>query len=147
MGYFPVRYDSRVVIYKRKWFIRLATGLQQAVWRPQQEVSRPKARFKPNLLRSLEWCNQDFWHWFADIKNWLQIFVARVIIKWSGKFVLMISSLHFGLYLYENECFVYIFNVLTAMHSVDNYNVGNQPSAPTISSQSYLVTSLPSCEL
>ena len=26
MGYFPVRYDSRVVIYKRKMFIRLATG-------------------------------------------------------------------------------------------------------------------------
>ena len=28
MGYFPVRYDSRVVIYERKMFIRLATGLQ-----------------------------------------------------------------------------------------------------------------------
>ena len=27
MGYFPVRYDSRVVIYERKMFIRLATGL------------------------------------------------------------------------------------------------------------------------
>ena len=27
MGYFPVRYDSRVIIYKRKMFIRLATGL------------------------------------------------------------------------------------------------------------------------
>ena len=26
MGYFPVRYDSRVVIYERKLFIRLATG-------------------------------------------------------------------------------------------------------------------------
>ena len=26
MGYFPVRYDSRVVIYERKIFIRLATG-------------------------------------------------------------------------------------------------------------------------
>ena len=25
-GYFPVRYDSRVVIYERKMFIRLATG-------------------------------------------------------------------------------------------------------------------------
>ena len=25
MGYFPVRYDSRVVIYDRKMFIRLAT--------------------------------------------------------------------------------------------------------------------------
>ena len=25
MGYFPVRYDSRVVIYERKLFIRLAT--------------------------------------------------------------------------------------------------------------------------
>ena len=27
MGYFPVRYDSRVVIYKLKLFIRLATCL------------------------------------------------------------------------------------------------------------------------
>ena len=26
IGYFPVRYDSRVVIYERKMFIRLATG-------------------------------------------------------------------------------------------------------------------------
>ena len=26
MGYFPVRYDSRVVIYERKMIIRLATG-------------------------------------------------------------------------------------------------------------------------
>ena len=25
MGYFPVRYDSRVVIYERKIFIRLTT--------------------------------------------------------------------------------------------------------------------------
>ena len=25
MGYVPVRYDSRVVIYERKMFIRLAT--------------------------------------------------------------------------------------------------------------------------
>ena len=28
MGYFTVRYDSRVVIYDCKNFIRLATGLQ-----------------------------------------------------------------------------------------------------------------------
>ena len=27
MGYFPVRYDSRVVIYECKVFIRLTTGL------------------------------------------------------------------------------------------------------------------------
>ena len=26
MGYFPVKYDSRVVIYEHKMFIRLATG-------------------------------------------------------------------------------------------------------------------------
>ena len=26
MGYFPVRYNSRVIIYERKMFIRLATG-------------------------------------------------------------------------------------------------------------------------
>ena len=28
MGYFPVRYDSRVVIYERKMFIRLATDFK-----------------------------------------------------------------------------------------------------------------------
>ena len=28
MGYFPVRYDPRVVIYERKMFIRLATAVQ-----------------------------------------------------------------------------------------------------------------------
>ena len=27
MGYFPVRYNSRVIIYERKMFIRLPTGL------------------------------------------------------------------------------------------------------------------------
>ena len=27
LGYFQVRYNSRVVIYERKMFIRLATGL------------------------------------------------------------------------------------------------------------------------
>ena len=27
MGYFPVMHDSRVIIYKRKMFIRLATAL------------------------------------------------------------------------------------------------------------------------
>ena len=27
MGYFPVRYDSRVVIYEHKMFIRLATDV------------------------------------------------------------------------------------------------------------------------
>ena len=27
MGYIPVRYNSRLVIYERKMFIRLATGL------------------------------------------------------------------------------------------------------------------------
>ena len=26
MGYFPIRYDSRVAIYEPKMFIRLATG-------------------------------------------------------------------------------------------------------------------------
>ena len=31
MGCFQVRYDSRVVIYERKLFIRLATGLWQGL--------------------------------------------------------------------------------------------------------------------
>ena len=32
MGYFPVWYDSRVVIYERKMFIRLATGSGKTRW-------------------------------------------------------------------------------------------------------------------
>ena len=31
MGYFEVRYDSRVVNYDRKLFIRLATGMSLAL--------------------------------------------------------------------------------------------------------------------
>ena len=31
MGYFPVRYDSRVINYDRRGFIRLATGLCQGL--------------------------------------------------------------------------------------------------------------------
>ena len=31
MGYFPVRYDFRVVIYERKMFIRLATAVDAAI--------------------------------------------------------------------------------------------------------------------
>ena len=32
MGYFPVRYDSRVIIYERKMFIRLATGHSDSIF-------------------------------------------------------------------------------------------------------------------
>ena len=32
MGYFPVRYDSRVVIYDRRGFIRLATVRPDLPW-------------------------------------------------------------------------------------------------------------------
>ena len=34
MGYFQVRYDSRVINYERKMFIRLATGfdLKSTIW-------------------------------------------------------------------------------------------------------------------
>ena len=35
MGYFPVRYDSRVIIYERKMFIRLATGLKRGLNLPR----------------------------------------------------------------------------------------------------------------
>ena len=38
MGYFPVRYDSRVVIYECKMFIRLATGLVAKGERLSREV-------------------------------------------------------------------------------------------------------------
>ena len=37
MGYSPVRYDSRVVIYECKMFIRLATGLQ--IWISENRAS------------------------------------------------------------------------------------------------------------
>ena len=37
MGYFPVRYDSRVVFYERRGFIRLATDLVVMGWDLQSE--------------------------------------------------------------------------------------------------------------
>ena len=39
MGYFPVRYDSRVVIYERKMFIRLVTGLNISIFESNQRYS------------------------------------------------------------------------------------------------------------
>ena len=39
MGYVPVRYDSRVVIYERKIFIRLATERSRALNnRPETKI-------------------------------------------------------------------------------------------------------------
>ena len=32
MGYFQVRYDSRVIIYDRRAFIRLATGVSVTIF-------------------------------------------------------------------------------------------------------------------
>ena len=42
MGYFPVRYDSRVVNYDHRGFIRLATGLDP---RPQKKGFSPSKSF------------------------------------------------------------------------------------------------------
>ena len=41
MGYFQVRHDSRVVIYERKMFIRLATGGLNLDRRSLRQVRRP----------------------------------------------------------------------------------------------------------
>ena len=62
MGYFPVRYDSRVVIYKRKMFIRLATGVANAPGASPKPFSlltvtgrtRPKARVKSTSPKKSE---------------------------------------------------------------------------------------------
>ena len=43
MGYFPVRYDSRVVIYEHKMFIRLATGPGLAAMAGRQHKSAAAA--------------------------------------------------------------------------------------------------------
>ena len=42
MGDFPVRYDSRVVIYDRRGFIRLATGLGSGYGRRLIDVQEVK---------------------------------------------------------------------------------------------------------
>ena len=39
MGYFPVRYDSRVVYYDRRGFIRLATELMDYAGQSFQKVA------------------------------------------------------------------------------------------------------------
>ena len=54
MGYFPVRYDSRVVIYERKLFIRLATGnCFEMVAGHKRQCSRPGALRLPLSCKRL----------------------------------------------------------------------------------------------
>ena len=58
MGYFPVRYNSRVVIYERKMFIRLATGCNSSPLSMQRKKSKtvcstflmPAGLFDKNIL-------------------------------------------------------------------------------------------------
>ena len=68
MGYFPVRYDARVVIYERKLFIRLATDTifsQKMTLENSQKVSiffvflfyrKLGPHFSFKLMR---WCGQN----------------------------------------------------------------------------------------
>ena len=53
MGYFPVRYDSRVVNYERRGFIRLDTGRKHSI---EGEITCPLLNFASspaNLLLGL----------------------------------------------------------------------------------------------
>ena len=50
MGYFPVRYDSRVAIYERKLFIRLATVLTPPI---NPKIVRPQQSSLSNMTRSI----------------------------------------------------------------------------------------------
>ena len=45
MGYFPVMYDVRVVIYERKMFIRLVTDENSSIQRDSREI-RPFVKLK-----------------------------------------------------------------------------------------------------
>ena len=49
MGYFPVRYDSRVVIYNHRAVIRLATACAEAV-KPKPTITRMLAQL-PSMRR------------------------------------------------------------------------------------------------
>ena len=82
MGYFPVRYDSRVVIYEHKMFIRLATGLPQTCSRERDGNNNDDTKehlwqFKSFITRShlvgrtrravkakqKSSINSPLWHW------------------------------------------------------------------------------------
>ena len=52
MGYFQVRYDSKIVNYDHRGFIRLATGLLHAVLQLQQEVTSGQS-YKAHYDRKL----------------------------------------------------------------------------------------------
>ena len=67
-GYFPVRYDSRVVIYEHKMFIRLATGevtdqdklapdyssIQLRLFRQRSSRFKPYLSPVANLIKALQ---------------------------------------------------------------------------------------------
>ena len=59
MGYFPVRYDSRVVIYERKMFIRLSTDYESSL--PSYEysthiVASLPTQFLVRIVITDDWC-------------------------------------------------------------------------------------------
>ena len=51
MGYFPVRYDSRVVIYDHRGFIRLATEHDVYAQKERNEGRKPGPSFYERRLR------------------------------------------------------------------------------------------------
>ena len=55
MGYFPVRYDSRLVIYEHKMFIRLATVLHASsiMYQVTSMPHKNSKRVEPKTGKSL----------------------------------------------------------------------------------------------
>ena len=60
MGYFPVRSDSRVIIYERKMFIRLATGVVQFKYFTYRLVKLKKDTLSSLLLLLLVMRSETF---------------------------------------------------------------------------------------
>ena len=81
MGYFQVRYESRVVNYDRRGFIRLATELQLHHW--------VNAAFKwCHWLIFIEWAN--YWEWLYYPGN----FWSNLTISWNFLSVSWLSTLN-----------------------------------------------------
>ena len=65
MGYFPVRYDPRVVIYERKMFIRLATEVRGS------NLAIGKFLLVTLVVIKLNWKTNLFWLRFCSLECYL----------------------------------------------------------------------------
>ena len=113
MGYFPVRYDSRVVNYDRRGFILLATRwtFQKNSLFPAQKIILPILSSKPASVPIYKVYPQ---HLHAVISLFFVIFYLKLIkIFW-----LNCQYLNYLYLVFENDCFTHCVTVPLFFHPV-----------------------------